>query len=41
VGERLGIKGYVGALVIFSGIVLAESRAWRPANASETPLPTT
>jgi drug/metabolite transporter (DMT)-like permease len=29
VGERLGVKGYVGALVIFSGIVLAESRSWR------------
>ena len=29
VGERLGVKGYVGALVIFTGIVLAESRAWR------------
>jgi drug/metabolite transporter (DMT)-like permease len=29
VGERLGVKGYVGAAVIFSGIVLAESRAWR------------
>jgi drug/metabolite transporter (DMT)-like permease len=41
VGERLGIKGYVGALVIFTGIVLAESRAWRPPKPSETPLPTT
>jgi len=29
VGERLGVKGYVGALVIFSGIVIAESRSWR------------
>ena len=29
VGERLGVKGYVGAIVIFSGIVLAESRSWR------------
>ena len=29
VGERLGVKGYVGAIVIFGGIVLAESRAWR------------
>ena len=29
VGERLGVKGYLGALVIFSGIVLAESRSWR------------
>ena len=29
VGERLGVKGYVGAAVIFAGIVLAESRSWR------------
>ena len=29
VGERLGVKGYLGALVIFSGIVIAESRSWR------------
>lgn len=29
VGERLGVKGYVGAIVIFGGIVLAESRSWR------------
>ena len=29
VGERLGVKGYVGAAIIFSGIVLAESRSWR------------
>ena len=29
VGERLGVAGYVGAIVIFSGIVLAESRSWR------------
>ncbi len=29
VGERLGVVGYIGALVIFSGIVLAESRSWR------------
>ena len=28
VGERLGVSGYVGAVVIFSGILLAESRAW-------------
>jgi drug/metabolite transporter (DMT)-like permease len=31
VGERLGAVGYVGALVIFSGIVIAESRVWRRA----------
>jgi drug/metabolite transporter (DMT)-like permease len=29
VGERLGAKGYLGAIVIFSGIVIAESRSWR------------
>ena len=29
VGERLGVEGYIGAFVIFSGIVLAESRSWR------------
>ena len=29
VGERLGAAGYVGAIVIFSGIVLAESRPTR------------
>jgi drug/metabolite transporter (DMT)-like permease len=28
-GERLGAKGYVGAIVIFGGILLAESHAWR------------
>jgi drug/metabolite transporter (DMT)-like permease len=28
-GERLGVEGYVGALVIFGGILLAESHAWR------------
>jgi drug/metabolite transporter (DMT)-like permease len=32
VGERLGVAGYFGALVIFVGIVLAESRSWRGAN---------
>ena len=31
VGERLGISGYIGAIVIFSGIVLAESRSWTQA----------
>jgi len=31
VGERLGAAGYLGALVIFVGIVLAESRSWRSA----------
>ena len=29
VGERLGVKGYVGAAVIFGGILIAESHAWR------------
>lgn len=29
VGERLGVAGYAGALVILGGILLAESRAWR------------
>ena len=29
VGERLGVGGYVGALVILAGIVIAESRTWR------------
>ncbi len=28
-GERLGVAGYVGALVILVGIVIAESRTWR------------
>jgi drug/metabolite transporter (DMT)-like permease len=29
VGERLGATGYIGAAVIFGGILIAESRAWR------------
>ena len=29
VGERLGAKGYVGAVVILGSIVVAESRSWR------------
>jgi drug/metabolite transporter (DMT)-like permease len=29
VGERLGVTGYVGALIIMAGIVIAESRTWR------------
>ena len=35
-GERLGAAGYVGALLIFSGIVIAEARVWRrtPSTAS-------
>jgi drug/metabolite transporter (DMT)-like permease len=37
VGERLGAKGYIGAAVIFGGILIAESRAWRRGRA---PLPT-
>jgi drug/metabolite transporter (DMT)-like permease len=28
IGERLGVGGYVGAVVILGSIVLAESRAW-------------
>jgi drug/metabolite transporter (DMT)-like permease len=31
VGERLGLSGYVGAVVILGGILLAESRTWRRA----------
>ncbi len=34
VGERLGAAGYVGALLIFSGIVIAEARVWRRSPAS-------
>jgi len=37
VGERLGAAGYAGAIVIFGGIVIAESRAWRRGRAQ---LPT-
>jgi drug/metabolite transporter (DMT)-like permease len=29
VGERLGVPGYAGAVVILGGILLAESRSWR------------
>jgi drug/metabolite transporter (DMT)-like permease len=29
VGERLGWMGYVGAVIILAGIVIAESRTWR------------
>jgi drug/metabolite transporter (DMT)-like permease len=29
VGERLGVSGYIGALVILGGIVIAESASWR------------
>lgn len=29
VGERLGVSGYLGALVILVGILVAESRSWR------------
>jgi drug/metabolite transporter (DMT)-like permease len=32
VGERLGVAGYGGALVILLGIVIAESRTWRGAD---------
>ncbi len=31
VGERLGVSGYLGAVVILVGIVIAESRSWRAA----------
>jgi drug/metabolite transporter (DMT)-like permease len=37
VGERLGVAGYLGAIVIFGGILIAESRAWRRGRAE---LPT-
>ncbi|MGO9873319.1 MAG: DMT family transporter [Acidimicrobiia bacterium] len=37
VGERLGVKGYVGAVVIFAAIVLAESRSWRTRSTSVRP----
>jgi drug/metabolite transporter (DMT)-like permease len=37
VGERLGAEGYIGAVVIFGGILIAESRAWRRGRAQ---LPT-
>jgi len=36
VGERLGVSGYVGAVIILAGIVIAESRAWRKAAADTT-----
>ena len=29
VGERLGVEGYIGAVVILGGILIAESRVWR------------
>jgi drug/metabolite transporter (DMT)-like permease len=29
VGERLGVPGYVGAIVILAGMLLAESASWR------------
>jgi drug/metabolite transporter (DMT)-like permease len=31
-GERLGVSGYVGALVILAGILIAESHSWRKRN---------
>jgi drug/metabolite transporter (DMT)-like permease len=34
VGERLGLSGYIGAVVIMAGIVIAESRSWRAAPAT-------
>jgi drug/metabolite transporter (DMT)-like permease len=29
VGERLGASGYIGALIIFAGMLIAESASWR------------
>jgi drug/metabolite transporter (DMT)-like permease len=37
VGERLGVAGYFGAAVILTGIVIAESRAWRANNKPARP----
>jgi len=37
VGERLGFSGYLGAVVILGGILLAESRAWRSKPAGGEP----
>jgi drug/metabolite transporter (DMT)-like permease len=40
VGERLGVTGYLGALVILVGILVAESRSWyhdRRSVAAESP----
>lgn len=34
-GERLGVPGYVGAVVILGGILLAESRSWRRSAATD------
>jgi drug/metabolite transporter (DMT)-like permease len=31
IGERLGVSGYIGALVILAGMFIAESRSWRTA----------
>jgi drug/metabolite transporter (DMT)-like permease len=31
IGERLGVSGYIGALVILIGMFIAESRSWRTA----------
>ena len=35
VGERLGVAGYLGAVVILAGILVAESRAWRRGRADD------
>ena len=35
VGERLGFTGYLGAVVILAGILLAESRSWKETRTSE------
>jgi drug/metabolite transporter (DMT)-like permease len=37
IGERLGIAGYAGALVILVGIVIAESAAWRARDEQSLP----
>jgi drug/metabolite transporter (DMT)-like permease len=36
VGERLGFVGYVGAVVILGGMLLAESRSWRKVSESQS-----
>jgi drug/metabolite transporter (DMT)-like permease len=37
VGERIGIAGYIGALVILTGMFLAESASWRRSAATPQP----
>jgi drug/metabolite transporter (DMT)-like permease len=38
VGERLGFAGYVGAVVILGGMLLAESRSWKRDSGNGTTL---